>query len=76
MTEMKHKSPDARKFRRTRHKRALQPIIEKYGCTQMQVAGVVDGIVSENHKLRYELKQKAEEIVELQRRLAIAESKK
>jgi hypothetical protein len=33
MTQMIHKSPDQRRFRRTRLKRAVQPILEKYGCT-------------------------------------------
>lgn len=45
---MKHKSPDARKQRRQRYKLACRPIMERLGCTSMQVAGAVQGVFIEN----------------------------
>ena len=60
MTSMKHKSVDARRHSRSRLKRAVKPILERFGCTQMQVADRVTGVVYQNDML----KQKVEELEE------------
>lgn len=57
MTSMKHKSVDARRHRRSRLKRAVKPIMERFGCTQMQVADHVAGVIFQNDALRQKIEQ-------------------
>ena len=61
MTNMKHKSVDARRTRHNRYVAAIDPIRQKYKCTAAQVAGIVQGIDNDNARLRAELEVKTAE---------------
>jgi chromosome segregation ATPase len=58
VTNLKQKSTDARRHRRTRLKRAMLPIIELLGCTQMGAADAVKGVFAQNNYLMDEIKRK------------------
>lgn len=55
MTNMTHKPVDARRHRRTRHKRALKLIADRFGCTAMQASEVITSILRDNEDLRRKL---------------------
>jgi predicted RNase H-like nuclease (RuvC/YqgF family) len=65
MTTMKHKSADAKRTRRNRYKAACKPIMERFGCTSMQVAEVVRRTFAENKLLRDEIFSFREEVSSL-----------
>lgn len=50
MVNMSAKTTDQKRHRRTRLKRAMLPLLERFGCTQMQVAGYVDGMLRTNEQ--------------------------
>jgi hypothetical protein len=72
MTVMCHKSVDARRQRRTRLKRAMAPILARFGCTQMQALDHVNGMLSANARLAIELEEARRERDNLSRELAVA----
>jgi len=76
MTKMANKSVDARRHRRTRFKRALKPIMEMFGCTQMECADRIRNVLRDNASMADELtklqeahKQRGEEIADLKSQL-------
>ncbi len=82
VTNLKQKSQDVKRHRRTRYKRACKPIMKKFNCTAMQVAGVVEQLYGENialrdkvEKLNYDLRKLREEI-ELMKQVKAEESAK
>ncbi len=58
-------SIDKRQHRRTRFKRALQPLMERFGCTQMECANHVNSLLGDNAKLAYDLEKVREELENL-----------
>ncbi len=65
MTQMIHKNIDQRKHRRTRMKRALKPILELFGCTQMEAAGYIERELRRNNELAGKLADEMEKVNDL-----------
>lgn len=73
MTVMKHKSVDARRTRRTRLKRAMKPVMELFGCTQMEVSGLVESTYRDNERLKQEVANLTAKVTELKAELKQSE---
>lgn len=76
MTTMKHKSADAKRKRRNRYKDACKPIMQRFGCTAMQVAELVvktvrdnDSLMADKTRLENELTDAGEKIAELEEQI-------
>lgn len=54
---MKHKSVDARRYRRSRFKRAVQPMMRLFNCTMMQVADHIAALFDKKAKLEAEVER-------------------
>lgn len=57
MANMSQKTTDQKRHRRTRLKRAMQPLLQRFGCTQMQVAGYVDGMLRTNEQQKAKIEE-------------------
>ncbi len=75
MTNMTHKSVDARKRRHARYKDAINPLREMFSCTAMQAAGHVRQVFAENAKLKSDLEQSQGEVLSLKARIEVLEEK-
>lgn len=64
MTSMKHKSADAKRARRTRYKRAIEPVKQMFNCTSMEVSGLVQHAIRENEQLKDLLKTREHQLRE------------
>ena len=62
MTNMIHKSVDAKHSRRHRYINAIEPFRKRYNCTAAQVFGIVQGIEGQNSKLQRELEMMRDEL--------------
>lgn len=75
MTQMKHKSIDAKRNRRQRYKDACKPIMARFGCTSMQVAGHVNEVLRENASLKAKLEREEEITSSLKQKIKELETK-
>lgn len=57
MVNMSQKTTDQKRFRRTRLKRAMKPLLEMFGCTQMEAAGNVERMLKENEQMKLKIKE-------------------
>ena len=55
MTNLKHKTPDARRTHRNRYVAAIQPVRELFGCTAAQAVGHVIDTLQRNKQLQAQL---------------------
>lgn len=76
MTNMRHKSPDARRGRRQRYINAIEPFRTKYGCTAAEVFGVISGIESKAVQLSYKVEHLNNENGKLQTELTAANNER
>lgn len=51
MTNMRQKTTEQKRHRRTRLKRAMAPLLKKFNCTQMELAGHCDAMVRHSAEL-------------------------
>ena len=57
MTNMLHKSVEARRTRNGRYKAAINPVRAMFGCTAAQAAGKIAGVVNDNARLTTKLEK-------------------
>jgi hypothetical protein len=75
MVNMSQKTTDQKRHRRTRLKRAMLPLLKRFGCTQMQIAGYVDGMLRENESLKSKVERLEQQLKEAQETIKVAEPK-
>ena len=73
MVNMSQKTTDQKRHRRTRLKRAMEPLLKRFGCTQMQVAGCVDGMLKDNERMKAKIELLEKEIEQLKETIKVAE---
>ncbi len=66
MVNMSQKTTEQKRHRRTRLKRAMEPLLKRFACTQMEVAGCVDRMLRENEQMAAKIKD-LEQVVEILR---------